>query len=74
MRLPKLNTLKHQQGKLGRPFRASGIEKILSKPPKWINGVEKYCWKYTFKYLDEKGGFFQIDIDWDGKLIDKRTL
>jgi hypothetical protein len=74
MKLPKLNTLKPQQGTLGRPFRASGVEKILSKPPKWVNGVEKYCWRYRFKYLDDKGGFFEIDLDWENNLIDKRNL
>jgi len=74
MSLPNLTTLEPQEGKLGRPFRASGVQKITTIAPKWVNRVEKYAWRHTFRYLDEKGGFFEIDLDWDGKLIDKRTL
>ena len=65
--LPKTDTFETQTGKLNRPFRLSGIEIIGTKEKKWINGEYKSCWKYIYKYLD--GGFFSIDLDWNGKLI-----
>jgi phage terminase small subunit len=74
MILPNLTTLEPQVGKLGRPFRASGVQKITTIAPKWVNRVEKYCWRHTFRYLDEKGGFFEIDLDHENNLIDKRNL
>jgi len=72
--LPNLKTLEIQEGKLGRPFRASGVQKITTIAPKWVGRVEKWCWRHTFRYLDEKGGFFEIDLDHENKLIDKRNL
>jgi len=29
---------------------------------------------HRFKYTDEKAGFFEIDLDHENKLIDKRNL
>jgi phage terminase small subunit len=72
--LPNLTTLYPQTGKLGRPFRNVGVERITTIAPKWVNRVEKWCWRHTFRYLDEKGGFFEIDLDHENKLIDKRNL
>jgi hypothetical protein len=69
--LPKINTLEIQEGKLGKPFRFSGLEKNLQKPSKWINGVEKWHWIYTFKYLDGSG-FFSIEIDYYDKFVCKK--
>jgi len=74
MILPNLETPEIQEGNLGRPFINAGVERITTIAPKWIGRVEKWCWRHTFRYLDEKGGFFEIDLDWNGKLIDKRTL
>jgi hypothetical protein len=53
-----------QISKLGREFRLSGTRKNLQITPKWIDKVEKYHWIHSFKYLDEKGGFFEIEIDY----------
>lgn len=52
MKLPKLN-FKPQEGKLGRPFRLSGISKHTRKERNNI-------WIYSFKYLDDKGGYFEL--------------
>ena len=51
----KLNceTFDIQEGKLGRPFRLSGTE--IKR-----NGYDRIiCTITTFKYLDDKGGFFK---------------
>jgi hypothetical protein len=53
-----------QTSKLGRPFRLSGIRKNLQLPPKWVNKIEKHHWIYSFIYLDERGGFFEIEVDY----------
>ncbi len=71
--LPNLNTLEPQEGKLGKPFRQTGLSKVLTKPTKWIDKVEKWHWKYTFKYLDGSGSF-TIEIGYSGEFIEKRTV
>ena len=58
-----------QTGSLGRPFRLSGTSKNLQKPSKWIRGVEKWCWIHSFRYLDEKGGYFNIEVDYENKYV-----
>ena len=69
----KLNTLEPQEGKLGRPFRMVMVTKDVTKPPKWVNKVEKFHWLYLFKYLDD-GSEFQIEIDYYDKIVGKRTI
>jgi hypothetical protein len=58
-----------QISKLRREFRLSGTRKNLQIPPKWIDKVEKYHWIHSFKYLDERGGFFEIEIDYYDKFL-----
>jgi hypothetical protein len=58
-----------QEGKLGRPFRQSGLRKNSKLPSKWIDKVEKWHMVYSFKYLDERGGFFEVEIDYNDKFV-----
>ncbi len=52
----KYDTLETQTSPKGRPYRSSGVEKIP-------NG-----WRYTFKFLDQEGGFFTVtEINGDKK-------
>lgn len=55
----------------GRPFRRSGTKMNLQHPPKWINKILHYHWIYEFKYLDEQGGFFAFEFDYNNKLVRK---
>jgi hypothetical protein len=58
-----------QEGNLGRPFRQSGLRKNSQLPSKWIDKVERWHWVYSFKYLDERGGFFEVEIDYNNKFL-----
>ena len=58
-----------QMSKLGRPFRLSGTRKNLQLPEKWVDKVLKNHWIYSFIYLDEKGGFFEIEVDYNDKFL-----
>jgi hypothetical protein len=58
-----------QISKLGRPFRLSGTRKNLQMPEKWINKVTHWHWVHSFKYLDERGGFFEIEIDYNNNFV-----
>jgi len=58
-----------QISKLGRPFRLSGVKKNLQLPEKWVDKVLKNHWIYSFIYLDEQGGFFEIEIDYNDKFL-----
>ena len=62
-----LNPYETQEGKLGRPFRLSQIGKKTNQS-KWINRVEKFEWIAEFKYLDDQGGTFKIEIDFYDKI------
>lgn len=53
-----------QHSKLGRPFRLFGLKVNQSMPDRWINKVLKSHWIYEFKYLDEQGGCFDVEIDY----------
>lgn len=55
----------------GRPFRLTGTSKVLTKPSKWIDRVERWHWIHEFKYLDEQGGFFAFEFDYNNKLVGK---
>lgn len=61
MKLPDLSHFETQYGTLGRPFRLSGIEK-------GSNRREANDWIYSFRYLDDQGGFFKLKIYNDGKI------
>lgn len=54
----------------GREFRFSKIEKDLKKPPIWIQKTEKWCWIYSFVYLDDNS-FFRFYFDYGDKFICK---
>jgi len=38
-------------------------------PEKWINKVTHWHWVHSFKYLDEQGGFFEIEIDYNNNFV-----
>lgn len=65
-----------QISKLGRPFRYSGLRKNLQLQSKWINKIEKWHWIYSFIYLDEQEGFFDVEIDYNDNFVSltKTTL
>ena len=58
-----------QISKLGRPFRLSGTRKNLQLPEKWIDKVLKNHWIHSFIYLDEQGGFFEVEIDYNDNFV-----
>lgn len=58
---PDLDHFRTQYGTLGRPFRLSGISKSTRKE-------NNNDWIYSFKYLDEQGGFFEIKIFNNGRI------
>jgi hypothetical protein len=62
------NSFEIQEGKLGKPFRQSGVRRNTDVKPKWIDRVEKWHWIYLFKYIDSEG-FFEVEIDYYGKII-----
>lgn len=63
----KLNSFQTQYDKNKRPFRLSGTKKNTQIPNKWIDKVLKNHWIYSFIYLDEQGGFFEVEIDYFDK-------
>lgn len=64
---PKTNHFNWQEGKLGKPFRLTAIQK--GKGEKWISGVLKSDWYYVFKYEDEN--LFALHEDYNGKIFEK---
>lgn len=50
--------------KAGRPFKVSGGRINKEVPKKWINGMYLHHFIYCFKYLDEQGGYFEIECDY----------
>ena len=58
-----------QIGTIGRPFRLSGVRKRTDIPCKWINRIECYHWIYSFRYLDDQDGFFEIEIDYNNNYV-----
>ena len=54
-----------QISNLGRPFRWFGLKINLEFPEKWVNKEAKHHWIYEFKYLDEQGGYFSVEIDYN---------
>ena len=59
-----------QMGSLGRPFRLSGTKKDCTKEPKFINGVYKFIWTISFRYLDELDGFFAFVIGYNDEVLE----
>jgi hypothetical protein len=62
---PILINLETQISNLGRPFRMFGTRVNNEMPERWVNKVLKYHWTYEFKYLDEQGGYFDVEIDYN---------
>jgi hypothetical protein len=55
----------------GRPLRLSGISLATTKPPIWIDKVLTHGTVYTFRYLDQQGGFVAFEFDANNKFIGK---
>ncbi len=64
-----LNIDEVQTSTKGRPFRISGSRMNLQHPAKWIDKMEMHHFIHTFKYLDEQGGFFEVEVDYQNKYI-----
>lgn len=66
----KINiNLEPQLSKQDRPFRLSSVRKNAQLPEKWIGNSFKYHWIYLFIYLDERGGFFDVEVDYYDKFL-----
>jgi len=74
MRLPSLDPTKTQYGKLGRPFKLIGTQRLTDLPLKYINGEYRFCTRHDFKYLDKEGGYFSIELDYNNKLLNRNTI
>lgn len=49
----------------GRPIRYSGLRKCLKTPEKWVNKVLKSHWIYSFRFMDEEGGYIDFYFDYE---------
>ena len=47
----------------GRPIRYSGISRNRQKAQQWIDGMYKSYWIYSFRFMDEVGGFISFEFD-----------
>ena len=65
----KLTTLEPQVDSDGRPYKQQGVRKNGQVPVKWINKTEHWHWIYDFRFLDEKGGNMQIEINYNNEII-----
>lgn len=54
----------------GRPIRLSGIEKSDLYPDLWIEKSCKNYWIYTFRFMDEKGGFIKFLFDYYDEFVE----
>ena len=63
--LNKLETQKFNN----KPMRLSGSRMNATHPQKYINGMYMHHYFHTFKYLDEEGGLFEIEVDYENKYI-----
>lgn len=53
----------------GRPIRYSGISRNGQKAQQWIDGMYKSCWIYSFRFMDEVGGFIDFEFDYFDKFV-----
>ena len=65
----KLQTLETQIDSDKRPYKQQGVRKNGQVPVKWIGKTEKYHWIFEFRFLDEKGGNMEIEIDYNDEII-----
>jgi len=52
---------------LGKEIRYSGIRLNDKMPSRWVNGVPKLHWIYTFIYLDGSG-LIEFECDYENKI------
>lgn len=57
-----------QEGKRGKKFRLSSIEKGTNT--KWFKNTQKTDWIYTFKYVED-GNIFKIRTGFNDEFIEK---
>jgi hypothetical protein len=50
----------------GRPIRWSGVEKNLQVPEKFTDGLLRSHYFYSFRYMDEQGGYVIFEVDYLG--------
>ena len=62
-----------QEDKKGIPFRLSGISIITTEPNIWDKSKKMYLHGtiYTFRYIDDIGGFISFKFNQKGKFISK---
>lgn len=65
--IPRLNTFDIQEGKIGRAFKNTSIQRVPNTD-KWIDRELKSHWLHIFKYLDD-GSNFALEIDYYGKIV-----
>lgn len=65
-KIPLLNTLNPQTSPLGRPYRQISVSRDGRQPERWIGRELRSCWIYTFRYIDEQGGRFEVLQDHNG--------
>lgn len=63
-----LNSFKEQTFE-NRPFRLSGSRQNLQQPQKYIDGMYLHHYYHSFIYLDQQGGMFEIECDYQNKYI-----
>ena len=58
-----LSCLTPQISPNGRPYKQIGVRINEDMPTVWVGKDKRNHWIYTFRYLDEVGGYFEIEID-----------
>lgn len=53
----------------GRLMRLSGIAKDLNYAEKWVDGILKNYWVYTFRFLDAPSEFITFEFDYLGNYV-----
>ena len=71
MTITNLNlSLTPQPSKLGRMYRHKSTYKMYDKGSKWVNGVERWHWIYTFVYTDD-GTLFGFEFGYNDEFVRK---
>lgn len=66
----KLNlNFENQLSPTGRIIRLSSISKLSDFKPIWDNKIEKWYWRYTYRFLDEIGGYISFDFDYNDNFV-----
>jgi predicted membrane-bound spermidine synthase len=58
----------------GRTCKLIGTKRLTDLPLKYINGEYRFCTRHDFKYLDKEGGYFSIELDYNNKLLNRKTI